>query len=264
MRNNINNIHILLAVLILIACHGCVNRGSVPQKAGQSPVTMDSLVQQEHLCLKSCMSFLDHAEQCNMLDSLTQDFNIRAGQELEHIQSLLGGRTLDAYKAERLAFTQWQDFQQSVSDDAIYVIWELLVEGNAIRDIMLAHLYDIANINLADQTVLAGGLVKDRRVERTNESASFEQITQFKEELINLLDFASNTGANDDKGLDISKAKDVIATDYSLFKAWMKKRKDLESCLPEYCKALFSANTGYWMQYYCKRYQGHLIDSPIP
>ena len=135
--------------------------------------------------------------------------------------------------------------------------------GNAIRDIMLAHLYDIANINLAEQTVLAGGLIKDRRVKSTTESASFEQITHFQEDLINLLDFASNTGANDGKDLDISKTKDVIATDYLLFKAWIEKRKCLEPCLPDYCKAIFLANTGYWIQYYCKNYQGKLIESPI-
>ena len=260
-----NNTLILLAMVILIACHGCVKRGSTPQGTGQSSVTMDSLVQQEHLYLKSFMEGLDHAEQCYMLDSLTLDINNRAEQERGHIQSLLVGNALDAFRAERLAFTQWQSFQQSVSDDAIYVIWELLVGGgNAIRDIMLAHLYDMANINLADQTVLAERLVKDFRIGSTNESASFEQISHFQEELIRLLDFASDTGANDDKGLDISKAKHVIATDFFLFKTWMEKREDLESCLPEYCKALYSANTGYWMQNYCKRYQGNLIDSPIP
>lgn len=250
-------------MVILIACHRGVKSGSSHRLVGQSSVTMDSLVQQEHLSLKPSVGGLDHVEQCYLLDSLTLDLNNQAEQKRELIQSYLDGKTLDAYKAERLAFTQWQSFQQSVSDDAIYVIWELFVGGNAIQDIMLAHIYDIANVNLADQTILAEGLVGNLRFYNTNESASFEQTAHFQDELISLLDFASNTGANDDKGLDISKTKDVIATDYMLFKAWIEKRKSLELYLPDCCKAVFSANTGYWTQYYCKSYQGHLIDSPV-
>lgn len=135
--------------------------------------------------------------------------------------------------------------------------------GNVIRGIMLAHLYDIASIIFADQIMLAVGLEEDCRVECLNESVFLSDFL-FSGELINHLDFASNSVVNDGKGLDTSQAQDVIAPDNLFFKAWVENRKDLELYLPEYCKALYSANTRYWMLNYCNRYQRNLIDSSIP
>lgn len=259
----------LIAVVISSVAFGsCSKHEILPD-----PVSIESFVRQREDSLRhelaKCYS---HIDQWNHADSVTQDLNRRALLVQQAIDSILQKLSPDgywiagSYQGERTAFSKWQSFQQSVSDDAILTIWDLYVGGTAGGDAMTRHCFEIACTNLADQEFLLDALSNKPFTVSDTATATVKQIAQAKDELMERLDKDSGAGILAMLSLDIAdiaKAKDILDADCRLFSDWMEARFLLESRLKEPCKSVFSSGTNYWMHFYYTQLHERFISTPI-
>lgn len=253
-----SNYHLFVAIIeaVSLLLISCARRDSPAED-----ISVPLLVQQQEESVKANLTMrYSHIDRWDYVDSVTNALNQQAICERDTIGALLSEvfsnttRLSKVYNDERDAYSMWRGFQQAVSNDVILAIWELFVGGTAGGDVISRHCYDIASINLADQIVLSVALGNKPCCSSDCNTVTSDQIDHVKETLFGYL--GSSSAA-------IEKAKDVINVDYWLFSEWMNKRKELESCLPDPCKRVYSSNTDYWMLFYYEQIHNCFINQPI-
>lgn len=245
MSYRIKTIIIGLVFLTMIGC-----------RSGRSAISLAGLIGEEQLMLQETIDTArDHIDVFNIIDSAAAVINDRSQVVQKEIVSVLGGDALLAYFEERASFLRWQEFQDTVANDAVSVIGELYVGGTGVGELVAGHLYRVAAANYADQTVLSALLRKDSKVESTFYPATFEQIDRAKEALFEDLELTCSFRQDPEVAESVERVRTVLDADYVLFTDWMSKRAALQTALPENCRADFSASTSYWMHRYCSSFR---------
>ena len=240
-----------LVISVFIAC-----------RSGRSAISLVGLVGKEKLKLQENISTArNHIDVFNIVDSAAVVINGSSQVVQKEIAAILDGDALRAYFEERASFLRWQEFQDTVANDAVSVIGELYVGGTGVGELVAGHLYRVAAANYADQTVLLGLLRKDSKVESTVFPIAIEQIDRAKESLYDDLELTSSFREDPEVTQNVERVRTVLDSDYALFTDWMSKRAALQTALPENCRADYSASTSYWMQVYCEFFLGKIISN---
>ena len=182
----------------------------------------------------------------------------------DEICFLLGEKARASYEKEREAFMAWYSFQDSVSWGAVCDIWYMFVGGTAGASMCTSYLYDIANVNLTEQSILYHALSKHLFATPSGKSATIEELRRTKELVVDELKRWDSIVDKDSYQREYvehspDQINDILEEDIKLFQRWISERNRLEHCLPKSVQSLFSSCTNYWVYLRVMSYNEGLI-----
>ena len=180
------------------------------------------------------------------------------------VENLLDGNALKAFRSERESFSAWYAFQQTFSAEVIGDIWELFVGGSAGGSFQEIHLYDIANVNATDQSILYDVLTKNTSFDKSESVASTQQVDSAQKELNKaiLQRYSQYENIGPDGWPRVKNNPEQIRAfldkDLALFKKWMAARDAVEPLLENRVRPLYSSHSAYWKYLYLQKIQEYL------
>lgn len=215
--------------------------------------------------LENVQQCYGNADKGDFVIDATQFLNDEADSLQSKMEAILSGDALAAYKAERAAFYDWHSFQQTVSEEVIGDIWELLAGGSAGGSFQTIHLYDIANANAAEQDILYDALANKSLARMSDQTASLEQLDSARIALTAVFEnrYSQYENIGPDGWPRVHNTPEQLSAlldkDVRLFKEWMAKRATLEPFLGKDVSELFASHTSYWMQFCLRKYKERFI-----
>ena len=171
----------------------------------------------------------------------------------------LSDDVIEAYKEERESFDEWNEYHKVISDVVIGDIWELLAGGSAGASFQTGYLYDVANTNATDLTILYEAIANKSLAGINKEKASIQQldstISDLKAAIRERYDLIQKVGQDSPFINTPSELDAFLDKDKELFKNWMAKRDAFELCLRDGTRECYASNTDYWIYLNCNKYQ---------
>lgn len=220
----------------------------------------DLAEQQKTVMLDSTRHKYSNAERWDAIRDATRDLICTSANYQTRIRAILEDEALEAYDSERKAFSEWQKYQRTISADVIVEIWELYVGGTAGGSLEIMHPYNVANSDAKEQEILYNALMNTPVAAPFQGSATVEQITEAKDNLISSLSSAYSMfeGKNDWPNIShTAKEEDGFLTeDLKLFKEWIVARERLEPYLQDNVRTIYTSQKGYWLDLLLRNYKG--------
>ena len=197
-------------------------------------------------------------------EMLEKFYEKREVEEMADVAFLLRGKALEAFITERRAFEEWYAYQDAISERVIMDIWQAYSGGSAGGSFQVAHLFDIAIANAAEQEILYKVLAREGLARPSQESACMEQIEAAKDDLVeDLKSLYSGFDTNNNWRM-IEYTPDQLEVfldrDLALFRKWMTSRKQLEASLESDVQTLYSSITSFWIYLCLTQYQTRFIE----
>ena len=229
-------------------------------------LSIDALVaQEETILLDNARRAHSHVEMWTVMSGIRDSLAASAKDCQHKITPLLKDIALDAYIAERQAYSEWYDYQDVIASEVVTEIWDLYIGGTAGGDMYEKHLYDKAIADYAEQMLLHSCLTKHVSVTPYQGSASMNQILTEKERLINGLQSTYSMIDNEDnwRGLrhNAEELDGYISKDLALFQEWITARNALEPLLEPDVHTIYSSHTRFWMELYYQCLKGGFISN---
>ena len=181
------------------------------------------------------------------------------------ILNTLKAEALDAYKKERGSFSDWYEYQTTISEEVIGDIWELYAGGSAGWTFQERHLYDIAKANASEQAALYDVLIKKPSNNQCRDAVTMQQIESAKEKLVT--DYSEHYSQYENIGPEgwpqVSNSpmqiSEYLDKDLALFNKWMTDREVLESLLKRKFRTYYESLSADWKNLYLQKYKEHFI-----
>lgn len=235
------------------------------KKAGKHPKQQDkknletsSLLNLAELAEKRKEAMVDsahhtysNAEMWNIMYDATLAIMDTSALYQSRIKSILKDEALNAYNAERIAFSEWQRYQKTIAADVIVEIWELYSGGTAGGTLEIMHPYNIANPDAMEQEILYNALMNTAMAAPYKGTATMEQIAEAKNNLMNSLSatYSMIDSENDWRYIKHTAAEEdaFLSDDLMLFKKWIAAREYLAEYFDEDVRTIYSSQTGFWL-----------------
>lgn len=161
----------------------------------------------------------------------------------------------------------WYSFQDSVSWNVVGDMWNMYVGGTAGASLCTSILYDIANINLTEQSILYHALSKHLFATPSGKSATIEEFIRTKELVVDELKRWDSVVDEDSYQREyVEHSPDqinaILEEDIKLFQRWISERDRLELSLPKTVQRVFSFCSYYWIDERMSCYKEGLIHEP--
>lgn len=223
-----------------------------------SPVIDDQIYQRKQYLINATQEAYSHAEQWEVIETFVKSLNDTAAIYQTKNEAILIDESLDAYKKEREAFSNWFAYQKVIASDVVVELWELFCGGTHGGTLYEMHLYDRSNANTTEQEIVYQALTRTAFAAPYHGTATLEQIITAKNNLESELEYAYSSVVKYGDWPYIEHTADeentYLSKDLELFQKWMSARDNLQLYLNEDLRILFSSQTGYWKDLYLQTY----------
>jgi hypothetical protein len=248
-----------IVIALFLALFTIQNQSRIPT----SPTIKEQIEQRKAHLLDSTQRTYSHAEMWGVVEDFTQSLIDSSALYQSMIEKLLNKAAFTAYKNEREAFSEWYDYQSTVSSEVVIEIWQLFVGGTAGGTLEVLHLYDRANANVTEQEILYNALTKKTYAAPFQSDATMEQILLIKDSLIDTICTTYSIIDNVDNWRSLDHTDEEIASyishDYALFQNWISTRSTLEANLDSRIGSIISSQTKFWIDLYLDTLKGRYI-----
>lgn len=245
-------------ILVVLSCN--------PHESSRMDIEQQASLRKEAL-ISTLSQYYSNFEKNSAVSEATRGIEDSTKVYQDKICFLLEEKARAAYEKEREAFMAWFSFQDSVSWNVVDDIWNMYVGGTAGASLCTSYLYDIANVNLTEQSILYNALSKHLFATPSGKSATIEELTRTKELVVDELKRWDSVVDEDSYLREYVEHSPVqinaiLEEDIKLFQRWISERDRLELSLPKTVQSVFSSCSYYWIGERISCYKEGLIHEP--
>lgn len=245
-------------ILVVLSCN--------PHESSRMDIEQQASLRKEAL-ISTLSQYYSNIEKNSAVSEATRGLEDSTKVYQDKTCYLLEEKARAAYEKEREAFMAWFSFQDSVSWNVVDDIWNMYVGGTAGASLCTSYLYDIANVNLTEQSILYHTLSKHLFATPSGKIATIEELIRAKELVVDELKRWDSVVDEDSYLREYVEHSPVqinaiLEEDIKLFQRWISERDRLELSLPKTVQSVFSSCSYYWIGERISCYKEGLIHEP--